>query len=443
MKNVLIAGAGKSSTFLIDYMLENAKRNWKVVLMDSNAEAAMEKLAGNPHGEAAIIDIEDTSARQKLVQQADIVISIMPPHLHILLAQDCLKFKKNLITSSYVAPEIQAMDAEVKEAGLLFMCEMGLDPGIDHMSASSIIHSIHKVGGQITSFKSYCGGLVAPESNDNPWQYKITWNPKNVVNAGKGGANYLLDGKEVEIDYKHLFDHCKKIKVDNNDLGSFAFYPNRDSLSYLELYDLPDIKNFLRATLRSPQFTKGWNILVAAGLTDDTDSFTADQSTLKEWLSWKTGIANDANLTENFAKKYNVDDKCLRQLDWLGIFQDKRIYENRVSTSAEVLQQVLEEKWKMRSTDKDMVVLVHEVEYSRKAQSISVQCSMVVKGKNREHSAMAKSVGLPMAILAKRMLMLNDLKELTGVHIPVMQEVYVPLLKELTKHGIYFEETIN
>jgi saccharopine dehydrogenase-like NADP-dependent oxidoreductase len=272
MQTILVAGAGKSSIYLIHYLLEYAPRyKWKVIVADGDVNAIAEKVNGSPHAEIAAIDITNATEREPLVKRADIVLSLMPPHLHIHLAKDCLKYKKNMITSSYISEEMKAMDKEVKEAGLMFMCEMGLDPGIDHMTANKIIHSIHRVAGSITSFKSYCGGLIAPESDNNPWHYKFSWNPKNIVTAGFGGAKYLQNGKHVEVPYEKMFDHNKKIKVD--DLGMLAYYPNRDSLKYLDIYDVPDIKTFMRATLRHPAFCKGWQSIIELGLTNQEDVF--------------------------------------------------------------------------------------------------------------------------------------------------------------------------
>lgn len=443
MQTVLIVGAGKSSSFLIDYMLDNAKQRWKVIVMDSNIEAVSEKLAGHPKGEAAIIDIHDEAARQKIVQQSDIVLSVMPPHLHILLAKDCLKFGKHLITSSYVSDDIKAMHEEVKKAGLLFMCEMGLDPGIDHMSANAIIHSVQRIAGSIHSFKSYCGGLVAPESDDNPWHYKISWNPRNIVLAGKQGATWLENGKQMTAAHEQLFTGARKIKVTNNELGALSYYPNRDSLKYLDLYDLPDVKTFLRATLRHPNFMKGWEAIVKAGMTNEEDRFDIVPATYADWTALKVNAAGKENLKGAFAAATGSDDKVMKQVEWLGIFDNRPVYGENMHTSADILQQLLEDKWKMRAMDKDMVVMQHEIIYERKKTMIKLVSSMVVIGDNRQHSAMAKTVGLPMAILAKRILTEGNIKGLAGVQIPVMPEVYVPVLKELKKYNVEFIEEIE
>lgn len=442
MLTVLIAGAGKSSAHLIDYMLSNAKQKWRVIVMDSNPEMIAEKLNGNPKGEAAVIDITDDHARQQLVKNADIVLSLMPPHLHYLLAKDCLKFKKNLITSSYVSDDIKALNEEAKKAGITMMCEMGLDPGIDHMSANAIIHGVQRIAGSIQSFKSYCGGLVAPESDDNPWHYKISWNPRNIVLAGKQGAVWLENGKQHEANYEQLFSSSKKIKV--NDLGSLSYYPNRDSLKYLELYSLPEIKTFMRATLRHPAFMKGWDLVIKAGLVNEKDKFQADNSSYADWTASLLGVANDAKLRDNFKKKFGAEEKEMKQMDWLGLFDNRRINGVGQLSSADILQTLLEERWKMKALDKDMVVMQHQIDYERKGVLVKLTSTMIVTGDNRQYSAMSKTVGLPMAILAKKILLQEvSTKNITGVQIPVMPEVYVPVLKELKKNGIEFVEVIE
>lgn len=442
MLTVLIAGAGKSSSHLIDYMLSNAKQKWRVIVMDSNPEMIAEKLAGHPKGEAAVIDIKDDSARQALVKQSDIVLSLMPPDLHYLLAKDCIKFKKNLITSSYVSDEVRALDEEAKNAGVSLMCEMGLDPGIDHMSSNSIIHGVQRIAGSILSFKSYCGGLVAPESDDNPWHYKISWNPKNIVLAGKQGAIWRENGKNQEVKYEQLFASNKKIKVDN--VGPLGFYPNRDSMKYLDLYNLQEVKTFMRATLRHPSFMKGWNIVIQAGLVNEQDTYLVDNLSYADWAAKVVGSTNNEGFREVFKKKLDADDKEMKQLDWLGLFDNRRINGIGNMSSAQILQTLLEEKWKMKALDKDMVVMEHQIEYERRGAIVKLTSTMVVTGESRQHSAMSKTVGLPMAILAKKILLQEvSTKNILGVNIPVMPEVYVPVLKELKKNGIEFMEIIE
>jgi saccharopine dehydrogenase-like NADP-dependent oxidoreductase len=442
MQTILIAGAGKSSIYLIHYLLTHAPRNkWRVIVADGDENAIAEKINRSPFAESAVIDITKASEREPLVKRADIVVSLMPPHLHIFLAQDCLKFKKNLITSSYISDEIRAMQDKVKEAGLMFMCEMGLDPGIDHMTANKIIHSIQRVAGVITSFKSYCGGLIAPESDNNPWHYKFTWNPKNIITAGLGGAKYLSNGKHVELPYDKMFEHNKKIKV--NELGMLAYYPNRDSLRYLSLYDVPEIKTFMRATLRHPAFCKGWNAIIALGLTDQEDTFDTNGHTCATWLRMKTGAGEDHSLQTFIAGKLGVpaDDKVMSMLEWLGLFSNAPLKQDR-TCSGDILLALLLEKWKMASSEKDVVAMQHEIEYLHKGKKIKLTSTMVIKGEDREFSAMAKTVGLPMGVLA-RMILTKKLTPPSGVLLPTMPAVYRPVLTELAHHGISFTEEVE
>ena len=442
MQTILVAGAGKSSIYLIEYLLSHAPRNkWKVIIADGDANAIAEKINNNPFAEAAAVDITKAATREGLVKRSDIVVSLMPPHLHILLAKDCLKHKKNLITSSYISDEMQEMDAAVKKAGLMFMCEMGLDPGIDHMTANKIIHSIQRVAGSITSFKSYCGGLIAPENDNNPWHYKFSWNPKNIITAGMGGAKFLQLGKHIEVSYEKMFEHNKKIKV--GDVGMLAYYPNRDSLKYLDIYDIPDIQTFVRATLRHPTFCKGWNAIVALGLTTQDDLIDGKGNTYASWVKSKIGYSGGLPLSHYVSKILNVtaDDKVIGMLEWLGIFEDSTLKPGQHS-SGDILLDLLLGKWKMASAEKDMVVMQHEVEYLHKGHKVKLTSSMIIKGENREHSAMAKTVGLPMGILA-RMVLSNKIVPPTGVLLPSMPSIYRPILTELAHHGITFNEEIE
>lgn len=443
MRTILVAGAGKSSTYLIHYLLTHATRNkWNIVVADGNLDAINEKIGKHPNAFAEAIDITNDEQRRRLVDEADLVVSLMPPHLHILLAKDCLQYKKNLITSSYISPEMKEMDTAVKEAGLMFMCEMGLDPGIDHMTASQILHSVQKLAARLTSFKSYCGGLIAPESDDNPWHYKFSWNPKNIITAGADGAAYLMNGKDVSVPYQKMFENNKKIKVDG--LGSLAFYPNRDSLRYLDVYEVPDIETFLRATLRHPDFCKGWQALIELGLTDMKDEINPENLTYAGWVAAKTGYAaGDESLKEFLARKLDVQPNgtVIRMIAWLGLLDEKPIMLPK-RTSGEILLDVLLHKWEMKPTDKDMVVMQHEVNYMFRNKEISLTSTMVLKGEDREFSAMAKTVGLPMGILA-RMVMTDRISLPTGVCIPNMASVYKPVLKELQYHGIVFNEQVN
>lgn len=442
MITVLIVGAGKSSTYLIDELLKKTRKKnpWRVVVADSEEQNLQQKTVHYPNAETVVLDIANHQERQKLVQCADIVVSLMPPNLHILLAKDCLQFKKNLITSSYASPEMRELDESARKNGLMFMCEMGLDPGIDHMSASLIFDNIRRVSAEIISFKSFCGGLIAPESDNNPWHYKFSWNPKNIINAGKDGAHYLESGQEVHVNYEQLFAQNKSIHCDG--VGELAYYANRDSLSYIDLYKLDQSKDFLRATLRHPDFCKGWNALIKMGITDTSSAHDTDKMSYHNLVS-KLCAYNDSNLSlEDFVwnKLELRDEKIKNMIQWLGIFSHDHI--NKGSRSAgDVLLDLLQEKWVMQEEDKDMVVMQHEVEYQYRNQTNKLISGLVVKGENKNFSAMAKTVGLPMAILTD-LIVTKKLKPPVGVLIPTMSEVYKPVLKRLEKHNIHFTEAL-
>ena len=442
MHTILVAGAGKSSIFLIQYLLTHARKNkWTIIVADGDANAIAEKIHENPCAEAAVIDITKASEREPLVKRADIVLSLMPPHLHIHLAKDCLKHKKNLITSSYTSEEMKALNEEVKAAGLMFMNEMGLDPGIDHMTLTKIINSIHRVAGTISSIKSYCGGLVAPESDNNPWHYKFTWNPKNIITAGVGGAKYLSGGKEVEIPYERIFDASKKIKVEGT--GNWAYYPNRDSMKYLDSYNVPDIKTFMRATLRHPAFCAGWEVFVRFNMTTHDDLFVKTGETLTTWLMAKSGCTDKANLQAFIIDKLKLekDTKVISLLQWLGFFDEIPLRPGK-ATSGEILLELLLEKWSMASAEKDMVIMQHEVEYLHKGRKSKLISSMTIKGESRDRSAMAKTVGLPMGILAK-LILTKQIPLPVGVNIPTMVSVYKPVLAEMEHNGIEFKDVVE
>lgn len=448
MKQVLIAGAGKSSALLIDYMLKYSTSKWRVVVMDSDAQMIVEKLKGHPKGRAAVVDVLDDEKRSSLVASSDIVLSLLPPHLHILLAKDCLRYNKHLLTSSYCSDEMFSLNEEAKQKGLLFMCEMGLDPGIDHMSSAALITGVRRIAGEIIGFKSYCGGLIAPENDDNPWSYKISWNARNVVLAGKSGGKWLENGKEQELPYQELYKGNRKVKIE--EVGSLAYYPNRDSLNYIKLYGLEGIKDFMRATLRYPNFVKGWEYIVDAGLTDTEDDHDLSQNiTYAQWIAKKLGLQNKKDVQAIFQHRYSIDDKRMKMLEWLGIFEDRTIHissrNKNISTfsSADILTDLLSQKWAMGVYDKDMVIMQHEISYERRGILSKIISTLVVNGENKLHSAMAKTVGLPIAILARKILTNNiSPHKLAGVRIPTMPEVYVPVLRELAKEGIEFKEIV-
>jgi saccharopine dehydrogenase-like NADP-dependent oxidoreductase len=384
------------------------------------------------------LDIHEDLLRKRQIGQADLVISLLPPSLHFIVAKDCIELRKNLITASYLSEEIKSLHIDARNAGLLFMNEIGLDPGIDHMSAMKIIDEIERLGADISSFKSYCGGLVAPESDNNPWHYKISWNARNILNAGKSGAHFMDNGIEKKFDYSDLFNQYELIKVPS--LGNLAAYANRDSLNYRNYYGLEQVKTMLRATFRYEEFCLGWNTIIQLGLTTEDMKFTDAGLTYYDWFMYATKAVegnNPSDKIRNITPKEK--DLVINLIDWLGLFNNDKINLAGEMSSADILLQRMEEKWKIEDYDKDMVVMRHEFDYARKNIETHLSSTLIVKGEDKTYTAMAKTVGLPMAIFAK-LLLTGKIKNLVGVQIPIMKEVYKPVLKELATFGIEFSE---
>ena len=424
MKQIVLFGAGKSATCLIDYLIKLTSENgWEVTVADGDIVTAKSKIGDAKTANAVSLNVEDDDARQILVKKADVVISLLPPSLHFLVARDCVTMNKNLLTASYVDDKIKSLEETINQKRLLFLCEMGLDPGIDHMSAMEIINRIQNEGGTITSFKSHTGGLIAPESDDNPWHYKISWNPRNVVLAGSAGAVYKENGVVHNKKYETLFDGCMKINLDG--IGDLAYYPNRDSLSYIPIYNLDSAKTFIRTTLRYPSFCNAWKPIVAAGLTNDKNNIDPAGLSVRKWSLPVTPVINEENY---------------QQLQFLGLFDDLPVPQS-AKNSADILQYLLETKLAMKQQDKDMIVMIHELEYEMGNKTHSIRSSLIVKGEDSLRTAMAKTVGLPLGIAAN--LILKGKIKLTGLHIPILPEIYEPVLAELKKHAIQFEEHLN
>jgi saccharopine dehydrogenase-like NADP-dependent oxidoreductase len=509
MKTILLFGAGKSATVLIDYLLENAiVENWKLIVVDADQKLAQSKI-GNPQVAIAVsFDINDKVERSKQIKQADIVISLLPPSLHIEVAKDCVKLHKNLLTASYLDDDIRKLQPEIEKNKLLFLYEMGLDPGIDHMSAMKIIHGIQVKGGHITSFRSHCGGLVAPESDDNPWHYKISWNSRNIIMAGKSGAHFREDAIEKKIAYEELFVADRIVEIPG--IGLLSWYPNRDSLGYALLYGLQDTKTFIRSTLRHRDFMYGWKNVIDLKLTDEAAQYETNGKTLYqlfkehmdkngfgEWLNQKLSerFAETRDMMENLMKLKEVEKEAneegedipdafmtadekgnlneitiddiknkaaafvaqkmheanltLKQFFFLGLDDQDTLVNKGFCSPADILQFAVEKKLALRPYDKDMIVMMHEIEYENsKFQSpklsgpnSKITSSLVVKGENSLRTAMAKTVGLPLGIAAKNIL--NGKIKLTGLQIPTVKEIYEPVLKELEEKGIKFQEEIK
>ena len=499
MKKILIFGAGKSSTYLIEYLsklLQN--NNWILTVADKDLLAAQSKLNGIPNSEAKSVDVSDEEQRKNLISSADIVISLLPPTLHYQVAVDCIALKKNLLTASYIDDKIKALSKDIENNRLLFLCEMGLDPGIDHMSAMKLIADLKSQGAIIHSFRSHCGGLVSPQSDDNPWHYKISWNPRNIVLAGKAGAHSKENGQIKHYLYEDLFDANRVVEIP--ELGYLAWYPNRDSLSYARVYDIEDARTFVRTTLRDPEFCFGWKNIIDLKLTDETIQYDTDGMTLQQFFQLhfnQNGFSDwiEKQLTARFAQTKSLLEKLqellaaeeevdeakkselqdfmmvdnagelmdinidevknkaaatvagqmheanlsLKQLFFLGMDDETTFINKGRCSAADVLQFSLEQKLALKPDDKDMIVMMHELEYSIEGKSNFVNSSLIVQGEDHIRTAMAKTVGLPLGIAAR--LILEDKIRLTGLHIPILPEIYNPVLKELETHDISFHES--
>ncbi len=437
MKNILIIGAGRSANTLIDYLLkESSINNWLITIADFNAELAVNASSGHKNSRPIFFDINSTIQRETEIRKSDIVVSMLPSNMHHIVAKDCLKFQKDLVTASYVSEEINNYHDLAKKNNIIFLNEIGLDPGIDHMSAMKVIDELKSKRAKIISFKSFCGGLVHPQSDNNPWNYKFTWNPRNVILAGQGISKFLESKKIKKINYESLFKNIEKINV--LDQGEFEAYANRDSLSYISSYGLENISTMFRGTLRKVGFCASWNIFVKLGLTrDDYIIENSKDLSVREYLS--RFLPNNENLSieERFCKfsSIKITSKEFEKFKWLGLFCNKR-FNLEKATPAQILQKITEEKLSLEKNDRDMVVMQHQFEYILDDTTQKLNSSLVVFGDDQRNTAMAKTVGLPVAIAVK--LILNKKIDLKGVQIPTQKEIYDPVLQELANNGISF-----
>lgn len=435
LKKILILGAGRSSTTAIRYLAaKSANENWQISVCDLDIDLAKKQISGLENCFAKKLDISDQQSLSSEIATHDIVISMLPAQFNFELIKECISQKKDVLTPSYQTTEIVFLDKFAKENDVLVLNEMGLDPGIDHMSAMQILDDLRAKGAIIKSFKSYTGGLVAPESDNNPWGYKFTWNPRNVIIAGQGGAaKYLEDNQEKYIPYHKLFTRLESICVKNS---NYEGYANRNSLNYQNIYGLNNVETLLRGTLRKKGFAKAWNVLVQLGMTDD--SYKVSSKTYQEFTA-SFLAASSLSIRENLAKYLNLDvnSETIKKIAWLGLFENTEINLENASP-AQILQVLLEEKWALAKDDKDMIVMWHEIVYLLKDNVNSLEASLVVIGDDNLQTAMAKTVGYPIAIATK--LILQGKLNQTGVKLPISKEIYQPILAELKDFGIEFEE---
>ncbi len=441
MRTILIIGAGRSASSLIQYLLNKSEvEDLHLVIGDLSLASAQKKVNNHPHATAIALDIFDKKQRNSAIQNANIVISMLPAHLHIEVAKDCIVYKKHLVTASYISEAMQELDALAKENNLVFMNEVGLDPGIDHMSAMKIINEIREKGGKMLLFESFCGGLVAPESDTNLWNYKFTWAPRNVVLAGQGGAaKFIQEGTYKYIPYWNLFRRTEFLEVEG--YGRFEAYSNRDSLKYLDIYGLKNILTLYRGTIRRVGFSKAWNMFVQLGMTDD--SYTMEDSENMSYREFVNSFlpyhpTDSVESKMRLLLKMDQDDIMWDKLLELDLFNRNKKVGLQHATPAQILEKILTDSWTLQPEDKDMIVMYHKFGYEINGKKLQIDSKMVCLGENQIYTAMAKTVGLPVAMAT--LLILNGTIKTPGVQLPILKEVYLPILKELEEYGVVFNE---
>ena len=440
MRKILIIGAGKSSSYLIKYLVDKStSQNLQITIGDLNVDN-VKKMVSDTKVKIIHLDVFDAKSRIVAIKNADIVVSMLPARFHIEVAKDCITYKKHMVTASYVSEEMKALDEDAKSNNLVFMNEIGVDPGIDHMSAMQVIDRIRDNGGKMILFESFTGGLVAPESDNNLWNYKFTWNPRNVVTAGQGGAaKFLQENQFKYIPYNRLFRRTEFLEIDN--YGRFEAYANRDSLKYQHVYGLDHVKTLYRGTMRRVGFSRAWNVFVQLGMTDD--SYTIDDSENMSYRDFVNAFlpyspTDSVELKFRHALKIDQDDIVWDKFLELNIFSSTKMVELEKATPAQILQKILMDSWTLSQDDKDMIVMYHKFGYELDGKRHQIDATMVAIGEDQTYTAMAKTVGLPVAMAT--LAVLNGKIKTPGVQIPITKEIYTPILKELTEYNIQFSE---
>lgn len=434
IKNILVLGAGKSSSSLIRFLTEVApQEQLRITVADTDIKMAQKKIGTSRQAHAVWLDASNLNALTRLIEAQHLVISLLPPFMHVEVAKLCLLHKKHLLTASYLSPEMAALHQAASKAGVIFLNECGLDPGIDHMSAMKIIDGIHAQKGKVTSFKSYCGGLIASKYDTNPWNYKFTWNPRNVVLAGQQTARYIDGGKLQFIPPQRIFNQTETLKING---VMYDGYANRDSLSYIDKYRLHGIQTMLRGTLRKTGFCEAWDVLVKIGITDDTYRIANQKKMTYAALLEALMPAGNKSLKKKL-ESFTSNKEVIKKIEWLGLTGETPIAGKEFSP-ADALQQLLEKQWKLEKGDLDLIVMQHLIEYRLKGKTHSVVSTLQLEGDSDVFTAMSKTVGLPLGIAAINIL--NKKIQMKGVVIPTEPAIYNILLPELKKYGVVFKE---
>jgi len=440
MQHILLLGAGQSATSLIQYLLSHAAENdWHLTIGEQNVELARQKSGGHPRARLITFDIKDANQVHQEIARADLVISMLPAMFHGIAAKKCVELGKDMLTASYVSDEIKALDEAFKAKGKHCLMELGLDPGIDHMSAMRVLDGIRDEGHQLIGFESFTGGLLADDQqHDNPWKYKFTWNPRNVVLAGQGYVKFVQEGRYKYIPYHKLFQRTEVIHIPG--YGYFEGYANRDSLKYLDLYNLRGIPTMYRGTLRRTGFCKGWDLFVQLGATDDTYELErVDTMTHRQFINCFLQYNPNNSIELKLAHYLDIglESEEMYKLKWLGMFSEELVGLQK-GTPAQILEHILKKKWSLTAEDRDMIVMWHKFDFIDKGVHRQIQSHLVVEGEDPVNTAMAKTVGLPLAIAAR--LVLQGKLHKPGVHIPTTKDLYGPILDELESMGFVMKD---
>lgn len=443
MKKIAVLGAGRSAGPLIEYLATHPDASaWNATVFDQDSSTLARKTSSFANITVESGDLRNEDLLDRIVKMHDIVVSMLPATMHLPVAQRCVREGKHLVTASYISPEMQALDPEARAKGLVFVNECGVDPGIDHMSTMEILHRLKREGAKVTSYESFCGGILAPESPTNPWAYKFTWNPRNVVMAGSGGAvHFMQEGKFKHIPYHQVFRRTEFLEIPG--YGRFEGYANRDSLKYQSAYGLDGIGTMYRGTLRRPGFCRAWDVFVKLGATDDTYPLErVDLMTHRDFLNTFLAYHASDNVELKLMHYMNIsqDSDLMEKFEWLGLFTDEPVGLNE-GTPAQVLQHILMKKWTMTDADTDMLAMIHRIEYELSGEKFRIQSSLVAKGRSADVTAMSYTVGWPVA-MATRLVALGLVPE-RGVVMPNISSLYEPILNELGARGIRFDERIQ
>ncbi|MBL4755934.1 MAG: saccharopine dehydrogenase NADP-binding domain-containing protein [Flavobacteriales bacterium] len=435
MKRVLVLGTGYVVKPLVDYFIDKCNYEVLVASRDNNHSGLI--IAGRALGKRVLWNATPPYEElDKMVKDVDLVVSMIPPNMHVIVAKACLKHGVNMVTTSYISPEMKALDKEVKEAGIIILNEIGEDPGIDHMGAMQMIDQVKKEGGKITSFLSYGSGIPSFEHNNNPYGYKFSWSPRGLLKAAQTPAVYIQDGRKIEVSAKDLFESSWLVKVDG--LGTFETYPNRDSSNYIEDYGIEGISDFYRGLLRHPGYCNSIQSMKDLDLLSDDESHNLQGVSFKQFTASLVGVDENSDIRQAVADKLNlkVSSDIVKQLQWLGLFDDGPIPISK-GTNADVLLGLMEEKMAYEDHERDMIIVHNEalVEFDNRVEKR--MATMKVEGRPFGHSAMARAVGLPAAI-ASRLILEGTIRS-KGVLKPITEEIYKPVLAELAENGYKFE----